>query len=364
MRLLHVYSGNLYGGVEAMLLTMARTASNFPDTRAEFALCFDGQLAAELRAAGATVHPLPPVRTSRPWTVWASRRALRRVLREGRFDVVVCHSPWPHAVFGPVARRAGRLVFWTHQFLHGRSFDERWAKWCRPEFAVCNSAFTAGSVGILFPGLRTEVVYCPHRLAACADPDAARREVRAELGTADGTRVILQACRLQELKGHRLHLRALGLLRDLPGWECWLAGGVQRAGEEAYLTELKQLAADQGIADRTRFLGHRRDVPRLLAAADVVCQPNEAPDSFGLAFVEGLAAGRPVVTTRMGGAVEIIDPTCGVLTDPTPEAVAAALRELLTGPPRTSTNGPARAVELCDPVRNMTRLYDLLRKSA
>jgi glycosyltransferase involved in cell wall biosynthesis len=365
MRVLHAYTGNLYGGLEGMLVTAARTAAAFPHVDARFALCFEGQLADELRAAGAAVYPLYPARMSRPWTVWKARRALSGVLRAGKFDAVLCHSPWPLAVLGPAVRRHGtRLVFWTHQYLTGKGFEQRWARRCRPDLVVCNSRYTAGSVAALFPGLAAEVVYCPYRLAAVEPTAELRRAVRAELDTPAAARVVLQASRMEWWKGQRLHLKALGLLRDLPGWVCWLAGGVQRSEEQAYRDELVRLAADLGIADRVRFLGHRRDVPRLLAAADVVCHPNEAPEHFGVAFVEGLAAGRPVVATRMGGAAEVIDPTCGALTDPTPAAVADALAGLLRDPDRCAAlgaAGPPRAADLCDPVRNLGRLYSLLR---
>jgi glycosyltransferase involved in cell wall biosynthesis len=51
----------------------------------------------------------------------------------------------------------------------------------------------------------------------------------------------------------------------------------------------------------------------LLTAADVYCQPNTSADSFGLSFVEALGSGLPVITSRLGGAPEIIDGTCGIL---------------------------------------------------
>ena len=48
-------------------------------------------------------------------------------------------------------------------------------------------------------------------------------------------------------------------------------------------------------------------------AADIHCQPNTAPEPFGLVFVEALYAGLPVVTTALGGALEILTDACGVL---------------------------------------------------
>jgi glycosyltransferase involved in cell wall biosynthesis len=113
-------------------------------------------------------------------------------------------------------------------------------------------------------------------------------------------------------------------------WEAWIVGGVQQPAEQSYLDDLRSLAASLGIQARVRFLGQRSEMADLLAAADIYCQPNIAPDSFGLSFVEALAAGLPVITTRFGGATEIVDETCGVLTDPgSVEAVTCALARLI-----------------------------------
>src|ERR1043165_6881677 len=99
MRLLHLAAGNLYGGVETYLVTLARCRGLCPAMEPAFGLCFRGRLWDELAAAGVRVHDLGPVRVSRPWTVLRARRRLRRVLREGRFDAAVVHSGWVHMVF-------------------------------------------------------------------------------------------------------------------------------------------------------------------------------------------------------------------------------------------------------------------------
>ena len=84
-----------------------------------------------------------------------------------------------------------------------------------------------------------------------------------------------------------------------------------------------------------RFLGQRADVPRLMAAADIFCQPDIGPEPFGIVFIEALYAGLPVVTSAFGGAVEIVDETCGILTAPgDTAAVATAVRSLIQDPSR------------------------------
>src|SRR5688572_13301213 len=98
LSILHVYSGNLYGGIETFLSTRARNGHLEPSMRMEYALCFPGRLRDELRAADADVHDLGPVQFRYPWTITRARHRLARLLDERRFDFVVTHACWPHAM--------------------------------------------------------------------------------------------------------------------------------------------------------------------------------------------------------------------------------------------------------------------------
>jgi glycosyltransferase involved in cell wall biosynthesis len=247
----------------------------------------------------------------------------------------------------------------------GRHWLERWAARTPPDLVVANSRFTAESVGAALPGTRVEVWRYP--VAPPAVDDQLRSEVRSAIGAEEGAVVILQASRPEPWKGQAIHLAALELLRDVPEWECWLAGGAQKPGEAEFLAELRSVAERGGIAQRVRFLGQRADVPQLMAAADVYCQPNTGPEPFGIAFVEALYAGLPIVTSGFGGAAEIVNGTCGVLTAPGDAAtVAAALRELIRDPSRRralGAAGPNRAALLCNPARQLPAAAALLRKT-
>jgi glycosyltransferase involved in cell wall biosynthesis len=366
MRVLHVNAGNLYGGIETLLVTLARHRALCPEVDPEFALFFEGRLSGELRAANVPVHRLGEARVSRPWTVLRARRRLRELLRAGRFDAVVTHGCWSHAIAAPAARRRGvPLVFWAHNIQGRWHLLERWARWAPPDLVLANSRATEASVRAnLFPSARTEVVYLPVAAPQLPDRAAVRDEVRRALLTQQAAVVIVTACRLEPWKGHGLLLDALGRLAKLPGWECWVAGGPQRPEEQDYFDGLRSQAIWRGIDNRVWFLGQRSDVGRLLAAADVHCQPNTAPEPFGIAFVEALYAGLPVVTTHMGGAVEIIREDCGVLVPPGDAgALAAALHELIGDAERRrrlGQRGPARAAELCDPARQLRKLQELL----
>lgn len=368
MRVLHVNAGNLYGGIETLLLTLARQRELCAGVEPHFALFFEGRQSEELREAGVPVYLLGGVRVSRPWTVWLARRKMRRLLAEQRFDVVVTHGCWNHALAAPVARRAGLpVVFWGHAIQSGKHWLERWARWSPPDLVLANSLVTRESVAAtLFPRSRSEVLYLPVTPPQLGDRAAVRGEVRQEIGTPASAVVVVTVSRLEGGKGHPVLIDALGRLADVPGWESWIVGGAQRPAEEKYVAGLHELAERRGVSRRVRFLGQRRDVPRLLAAADVHCQPNTGPDSFGLAFIEALYAGLPVVTSGIGGAAEIIDDGCGLLVPPGDvERLAEALSRLLTDAglrQRLSAAGRPRAEALCDPARQLGRLGSVLRE--
>jgi glycosyltransferase involved in cell wall biosynthesis len=287
------------------------------------------------------------------------------VLARTRFEIAICHSAWSQAIFGPVVRQAGLpLVFWLHDVATGRHWLERWARLTPPDVVVCNSDFTARSAVSMYPGVRTEVLRPPLGTVA-AGAVRHRAEVRRRLSADADVVVIAQVARLERLKGHELHLEALGMLKEMaPRWQCWIIGGVQRPQEATYLRVLQRKAADLGIAKSVTFLGERADVAALLRAADIQCQPNTRPDAFGIAFVEGLAAGLPVVTTALGGALEVLDDSCGFLVRPgDPRALASVLRRLIADPTLRATigaAGPARARRLCDPATQMERLDFIL----
>lgn len=361
MRVLHIYSGNFYGGVESFLVTLARWRALCPAMDPHFALAFDGKLYRDLLAAGVQVHLLGAVRVSRPITVFQARRALKRLLASEPFDLVICHSPWPHSLFAPVVRSARvPLVFWLHDATGGRHWSERWARRTPPDLAVANSEFTLGTLHHIFKNVPAIVIHSPVGTLAASWTPEELAEARHALGTAPGEVAIIQPSRMEEWKGHRLHLEALSLLKDVPNWVCWMVGRPQRPYEERYYRALQDDAQRYGIAQRVRFPGWVPDLHQLLAAAQIHCQPNTGPEPLGLTFLEAMAAKLPVVTTAIGGALEIVGADSGILVPANdPRALADALEALIRDPARRSAlgaGGPGRVRQLCDPETQLNKL--------
>lgn len=353
---LHLCAGNLYGGVERIVAECVQDRALCTGMQPSVAICFEGRLGEEIDASGATCVRLGAVRASRPWSILRARRRLAHVLRAQEPAAVICHSSWIFGLAAPVVRRTrSTLVLWLHDRVSGTTWPERWAKGTRPDRLIANSRFTAASVPALYPGLSASVLHAPVR----ADRSGAgRAPLRDSLGVDQGTPVVVTASRFEAWKGHAVLLAALAQVQA--PWQLWIAGAPQRPAEAALERGLRERASALGIGDRVRFLGERRDVAACFRAADIHCQPNTGAEPFGLVFVEALYAGIPVVTTAMGGALEIVTDGCGILVPPDDEgAVANALRRLLTDRDtraRLGAAGPARARALCDPARQLTAL--------
>ncbi len=368
LRVLHLCAGNLYGGVERIVAECAASRALCPSMSPSFAVCFDGRLGREIDDTGARCTRLGPVRVSRPWQISAVRRALAHLLETERPHVVICHSSWIFALAAPVVRTSAgsmTLVLWLHDRVSGRTWIERWAAMTVPDLVISNSRFTAESVTAMYDAVPRAVLYAPVSAGASISEEE-RIRTRRRLRTDDATPVVLIASRFEAWKGHR---ELIDVLERIPQpWRLWIAGLPQRPAEEAYARALRQHVTAVGLEDHVMFLGERTDVPALMRAADVHCQPNTGPEPFGLAFIEALYAGLPVVTTAIGGAREIVTEACGPFVPPADSpALEQALRTLLSDRAarlRLGAAGPMRAASLCDPAQQLERLAILVGGSA
>lgn len=157
--------------------------------------------------------------------------------------------------------------------------------------------------------------------------------LRQALGVGDDP-VIGVFSRLAPWKGQHVLLKALPHLP--PSTQVIFVGDALFDGDEEYAETLRRQAAEQGVDDRVQFLGFRDDVPALMSLCDAVVHTSVAPEPFGRVIVEGMLANRPVVATRTGGALEIVnDGRTGTLVSPgNPHELATVLSRLLNNPQR------------------------------
>jgi glycosyltransferase involved in cell wall biosynthesis len=167
--------------------------------------------------------------------------------------------------------------------------------------------------------------------------------------TTPGRHRIVVVSRLVERKGIG---NVVAALSGVPDAELVVAGGGDAGSlcSDPEARRLEQLAMDCGVRDRLELRGRveRHEMPALLRSADlVVCAPWYEP--FGLVALEAMACGVPVVATAVGGLVDtVIHGVTGVHVPPRdPDALAAALRELLAAPTRRAELGRAGRERAC-----------------
>jgi glycosyltransferase involved in cell wall biosynthesis len=202
--------------------------------------------------------------------------------------------------------------------------------------------------------------------ASAADAAA----VRNELGVGPADPLIVNVGRLAPWKGQDVFLRAFSrVLRERPTARAAIVGAAgDNQGGRAFERDLKELAAELGIADRVTFTGFRDDVAAFMAAADVCVHSSSEPEPFGRVIVEAMGAGRPVVATAAGGVLDIVDDgRTGTLVPPGDhEAMGAAVAEYLSDPDAAARMGAAARADVRDRfaitrhARAVQRLYDRL----
>lgn len=193
------------------------------------------------------------------------------------------------------------------------------------------------------PATNVDVVPCGVDVRRFSVPDDGSRR--------PGPPRVLTVSRLVPRKGVDTAIRALARV-PAPA-ELVVAGGPEGAelAGDPEVVRLRTLAADEGVADRVRFVGRvgPAAVPELMRDADVVVQlPTYEP--FGLVPLEAMASGRPVVAAQVGGLADtVVDGVTGLHVPPgDPDAAARAIAALLADPAtcrRYGRAGRARVLE-------------------
>ncbi|MFH1036326.1 MAG: glycosyltransferase family 4 protein [Pseudomonadota bacterium] len=205
---------------------------------------------------------------------------------------------------------------------------------------------------------KTVVIHNGVDLELCRGRAPQGPRLRASLGLEPGTILLGAVGALKPVKGLDVLLRSLlGVINR--GHQAHLV----IAGEGPERPRLEALARELGLAPRVSFLGYRQDALDWINALDIFCMAPRA-ESFGLAFLEAMACGKPVVASRVGGIPEVVaEGLTGLLVPPEdPEALAVAVAELCAHPPEAARLGRAGAAraEQFTIARMLDSYHDLL----
>lgn len=326
LRIAHVVENLERGGLERVVIDLARAQAAAGHDVQVVCLFREGQLAPELAAAGVPVAAC----LKRGGPDLAALRRLRERLRAQRTEVLHTHNPAAH-YYGALAARAegtARLVTTRHG-MGNAPFTIRREVLFRLALAgtsavalVCRRARDNFVRHRIVPASRAVVV--PNGIpveAFGAGGEAARLAARRALGVEPGVFLAGIVGRLNPVKDHATLLAAMVPLRAaVPGATLAVIGG------GALREALEAQAATLGLREAVRFLGDRDDVKALLAGLDAFVL-SSISEGYSISLLEASAAGLPIVATDVGGNGEIVED--GVTGRLVPSRDADALADAL-----------------------------------
>jgi len=317
LRILHIDPERAWGGGENQVIGLLSYLALWGHENR--LLCYpDGLLFQEAQRRGIATLPL----RMRNEIDLRPVLPLRRLIRREGYDIVHFHT-----------RRAHALALW----LRGVSPKVRFVVTRRMDYPLKGGRYRRylynrgvdGVVAIsqkiadllVSGGVKRERIRVIH---SGIDP-LPYRQARAGKTHSDALVVGTMAV-LEERKGHRFLLEAAVLLKRR-GYRL----EYRFAGEGSERERLERIAIELGLREEVGFVGFVSDAPAFLSAIDIFVLPS-LYEGLGVAVLEAMAAGRPVVASRVGGIPELVqDQITGLLVPPKdPEALASAISRLLS----------------------------------
>jgi glycosyltransferase involved in cell wall biosynthesis len=360
-RVLMLIKGLGRGGAERFLVSLIQHADrSLFDFQVAYLLPAEEALRGELEEIGVPIHCLDGERG----VAWI--KALKRLVRAERIDLVHAHSPY--------AAVGGRIALWRQKVPFVHHEQNVWQAYRRATY--WGNVLTYGRNDHVFAvseAVRQSIQYPaplrfrrlppieklnnaidPPAIAAAGDPAGFRRE----LGIDEGTPVVGTVASFKWQKGHQYLLRAAALVRRrFPDVRFVLVG------TGPLEQEIRREADELGLNGTLILAGSRDDVPRVMSAFDTFAL-SSVEEGFGIVLLEAMAAGTPVVATRVGGIPEVVtDGRDGLLVparDPAAlaEAIGAVLGDAsLSGSLRDGGRERARQFDIRSAARRIEKVY-------
>lgn len=317
-------------------------------------------------AAAGVRHVAVPMRSALDL---ASAWALARLVREHRIDVVHCQKGRARSL----ALLAGLTVRLPVLILNrGVSFPlDRWNRLGYTTSRVTAIVAVCESIkrGLVVSGVdagKIEVIYSGTDLGRF-HPGVDGRRVRAELGL-DPEHALVTQVGIRSWRGNDDVLEAMTrVCHAAPHARLLFVGA-----PPARVVSLRERAFRRGIGDAVQVLGHREDIPEILAASDLVVDASYAGLGLTGSLREALAVETPVIGTNLEGHPELIlEGETGLLVPPrNPDALAQAILRMLENPTRAKAMARAgrKRVEahfsMAQKVQRTEALYERLRAAA
>lgn len=284
-----------------------------------------GALVEELEKIGCTHHILP-VHKKNIFSVVSSVKQLKAIIEQEDIDIVHARSRVPAWIAFFACRKTKAVLVTTCHGYYTSHFFSRPMGWGKRVIAISE---VIGRHMVHDFGVPADIVRVIPRSV-----DLSKFQITRADKASDAPKVITMIGRITPLKGHPYFLKAMSLVvRQMPNVKVQIIGDAPPK-KKSYKDELVMLTKRLGLSAHVEFLGNRRDIPQLLAHSDCLVLSTVTQEAFGRVILEAQAAGVPVVATKVGGVVEIIDDgKTGLLVMPKdPEGMAKAVIRILQDP--------------------------------
>src|SRR5882724_5281776 len=379
IRVLEFVNGFAVGGTERQVVNLGRALNRERFDLRVACLRRWGHYLEEMESCDAPIaeYPIDSLRNLR-----TARQQWRLAgdLKRDRIQVVHTYNFYPNVFALPVARLSGTPVIVASirdmglYLTPGQRRAQNFVCHLADRILVNAEAVRRWLLDEGFPAGRIEVIPNGIDMARFAAPRGAGR-IRCEIGLPESAPVVAVLGRLHAMKGVEYFLQAAAIVsRRFPEARFLIVGDrlAVRDGvvvsEQSDRTGLLALADSLGLAGRLVFTGFRLDIPELLAEIDLSVLPSLS-EGLSNVLLESMAAGVPVVATRVGGTPEALEEgLSGLLVPPRDAAALAEAISRLLGDPalahRLGQGGRrriARSFSIESMARETERVYcDLL----
>lgn len=332
---LYVVTHGEMGGVHRYLdAVLSCHSSRYRPVVLSFA---DGRWLDALRARQLKVYVAPDLRLRQPARAY---RIIRAILRRENIRLVHSSYAWCHALVASAAWRGACRTIWYH---HGPMSDRRWQGWLPllpADLLLTNSEFMLARLRRSWRGAR-QLGIAPYGLdvARFAPDPEKRRQFRRHYALEELDLAVGIAAFLDDWKGQDVVLQAAKLLGEsLPRLRFFIVGGPRHGRDAArclaFQASLHDYARRERLLQRVVFTGHLEPLDGALDGLDIFLHASVEPEPFGMALLEAMAKGQPIIASRGGGPSEIFtDGLDGRLIPPRDApALAAAIRTLAERP--------------------------------
>ncbi len=320
MNILQILPELNVGGVETGTVDFAKYLAEHGHT--SVVVSNGGAMVEELEKGGSR-HFAMPVHKKNIFVMFQCVRKLIALIEAEQIDIVHARSRVPAWIAFFACRRSRATLVTTCHGYYSMHLFSRAMGWGKRVIAISEVIGRHMVQDFKVPPEFVRII--PRSV------DLSKFRIARAAKTAGAPKVITMIGRITPLKGHPYFLKAMAqVVRKMPNVRIQIIGDAP-VKKKAYKEELLLLTKRLGLSSHVEFLGNRRDVPELLAHSDCLVLSTITQEAFGRVILEAQAAGVPVVATKVGGVVEIIeDNKTGLLVLPKdPDAMARAVLRLL-----------------------------------